>query len=74
MTRTKPQAKPKTAAKRQSGPTKTYSERQSRGWRDVLLRLGPSTQAWLEARMLPGERWATAIRRLAGMPPEDKSS
>lgn len=57
-----------------SGPSKTHAERSARGQVAVLLRLGPTQLSWLDGQRLPGEPRATAIKRLAEVPDEEKSS
>lgn len=60
--------------KRRSGTTIPYAERSARGQLSVLVRLSPSQVSWLAGQKLPDEGDATALKRLAGVPVDDKSS
>lgn len=57
-----------------SGRTRTHAERVERGQVAVLVRLGPAQLRWLDSRLRTGEGRATAIKRLAGVPVEEKQS
>lgn len=64
--------RPASVRRRKPSETVPRSARVERGQIEVGVRLGPSQTAWLDEQREPGEGRATALRRLAGIPPEKK--
>jgi hypothetical protein len=53
----------------QARAVKAYRRRQAEaGGAQVAFRLSPEAVAWLDARRLPDESRAAALKRLAGVP------